>query len=198
MKNVLILCGDIGTGKTTALREIVDGLRADGRRIAGILSPAVLRGKERIGYDLIDLSDGRRTELSRIAPRKEPGSPFVGRFTFREEGLRAGRAALSTSAAAAADVVVVDEVGPWELANQGWAGSLQRLARETDTPMIWVVRSGILDRLKARWALQAPRIILLSASPPGTPLLQVREWLDQLKNGGGNRKKSIRSKSIFE
>jgi hypothetical protein len=43
--------------------------------------------------------------------------------------------------------------------------------------MIWVVRSDIVDQVKAHWALQDPQIAELSALTPETMLKQVKEWL---------------------
>jgi nucleoside-triphosphatase THEP1 len=176
---VLLLCGPIGEGKSSALQGLVEGLRRDGRTVAGILAPSVLQDNRRIGYDLVDVAGGRRTELSRIAgPSEGEGSPSVGRFVFRPEGIRAGQAALSLRAAAGADVVIVDEVGPWELRDQGWAGQIYELTLKTQVPMIWVVQSDILDQVLEHWALQNPRIVDPSALSPETALQKVRQWLD--------------------
>jgi nucleoside-triphosphatase THEP1 len=184
--NVLLLCGHSGEGKSRALQVLLDGLRADGRKVAGILSPSVVRDGRHIGYDLIDISSGRRTELSRIAGElKAPESPSVGRFMFRPEGLRAGQATLSVQATAGADVIVVDEVGPWELKDQGWAGPLYDLTLETGTPMIWVVRSDIMDQVRAHWALQDPRIVDVSGQSREILLEDMRKWLAGAKTGTG-------------
>jgi len=192
-RGVLLLCGHVGAGKSSTLERLVETLRAAGRRVAGILSPAVVRDGERVGYDLIDLSSGRRTELSRIAPAPARGGPFVGRFAFDLDGLAAGRTALSVDAASAADVVIVDEIGPWELSDQGWAGPLYRLALDTETPMIWVVRSEIRDKVQSHWALRNPRVIDVSSVPADMLGPQVLEWLDRRKPRGGAAKNPSRS-----
>lgn len=183
-KDVLILCGNVGAGKSHILASLVEGLRADGRHVAGILSPAVLEDGRRIGYDLVDIASGERTGLSRIADKPgRTGHPSVGYFMFTPEGLRCGQEALSLTTAAKADVIVVDEVGPWELRDQGWAGPLYSLTLETMVPMIWVVRSDIVDQVREHWALQDPRIADWSALTPGNLLKQVREWLGPGRNG---------------
>lgn len=177
-KNVLLLCGHVGEGKSHALQVLMEGLRTDGRRVAGILSPAVHCNGRCVGYDLIDIASGSRTALSRSAGQAEQAQhPRVGDYMFMPEGLSAGQAALSVQTIAGADVVMVDEVGPWELRDQGWAGQLYELTLETATPMIWVVRSDIVDQVRMHWALQNPRIANLSSLSMETMLKQVREWL---------------------
>jgi len=178
-KDVLLLSGNVGSGKSNILKALVEGLHKDDRRVAGILSPAVLQDGRRIGYDLVDISTGLRMELSRIAEKpQQAGHPSVGNFTFSPEGLRAGQEALSVQASAMADVIVVDEVGPWELRDQGWAGQLYELTLETETPMIWVVRFDIVDQVREHWALQDPRIADWSSLTTETLLKEVREWLE--------------------
>ncbi|MHB8095208.1 MAG: nucleoside-triphosphatase [Candidatus Aminicenantales bacterium] len=185
-RGVLLLSGQVREGKSHALQALIQGLRADGHRVAGILSPSVVQDGRHIGFDLVDIATGRRTELSRIAGESEaPGLPSVGRFVFKPEGLRAGQAALSVQATAGADVIVVDEVGPWELKDQGWAGPLYELTLETKIPMIWVVRSDIMDQVRAHWALQDPRIVDVSGQSRETLLEDMREWLAGAKTGNG-------------
>ncbi len=131
---------------------------------------------------------GRQTQLSRISAQAErprlrgaerPGHPSVGNFMFMPEGLRCGQEVLSLPATAGADVVMVDEVGPWELQDQGWAGPLYALTLETETPMVWIVRSDIVDRVCEHWALQDPRIADWSPMTPEILLKEVREWLER-------------------
>lgn len=178
--DVLLLCGQTGQGKSAALRDLVEGLRADGRRVSGILSPSVQREDRRIGYDLIDVATGQRTELARLAGGGElPGHPRVGRFSFRPEGLLAGQRALSVPVAVGADVVLVDEVGPWELQDQGWAAPLYELTLATDVPMIWVVRADIARQVQAHWALRDPRVADLATLTPETLRLRTKRWLDR-------------------
>jgi len=182
---ILLLCGHVGEGKSNALRSLVEGLRADGRRVAGILSPSVQRDGSPIGYDLVDVATGVRTELSRLVGEPDTvGHSSVGNFIFKPEGIRAGQAALSLSAAAAADVVVVDEVGPWELCHQGWAAWIYALTLETSIPMIWVVRSDMAEQVREHWALQDSVTIDLSDMTEETMLYWVREWLSLQRPGG--------------
>lgn len=50
-----------------------------------------------------------------------------------------------------ADVIVVDEVGPLELAGGGWAAALDALVNRFDGPMLLVARLALVDAVKTRW-----------------------------------------------
>lgn len=154
---VVILQGSVGDGKSLFLEGLLGRLRSAGIRLGGILSPAVHEDGRRAGYDLVDVATDERLSLSRT--RGLPGMPVVGSYHFFPEGLEAGRRALSPERAAEADLVVVDEVGPWELRNQGWAECLYRLTRETRTPLLWVVRREITGQVREQWSLVDPLLL---------------------------------------
>jgi nucleoside-triphosphatase THEP1 len=76
------------------------------------------------------------------------------------EGLALGHAALARSGV---DVVVVDEIGPWELAGSGWCRDLDALVRR-DVRLLLVVRHGCLSAVVSRWCLDAPRVFEVGAA----------------------------------
>jgi nucleoside-triphosphatase THEP1 len=78
--NLLIVSGDKGEGKTTSVRKYAARMAETGRSVGGVVSPVIFDAGERIGYDLIDLRDGTRQTLARIAPPGE--EPTVGLFLF--------------------------------------------------------------------------------------------------------------------
>lgn len=145
-----VVTGDRGQGKTAFVQGLVERLRGEGLRIAGVLSPGQVRDGVRWSIDVVDLAGGRRTPLA----TRDPGSPWppVGSFRVSPEGLERGRAALAPAAVAGADLVVVDEVGPWELAGEGWAGALDALRVAAAPPLLLVVRRGLVDEILARFA----------------------------------------------
>jgi len=156
-ENVIIIRGSEKTGKTTFLQQVVMQLKNHNIRTCGFTAPSVFENNQNTGYDLINLSTGERTVLSRIEGDDE--MPVVGKFYFRPEGIAAGNKILNPENLTDADVVIVDEVGPWELQNQGWAQSLSHLVKLFESPMIWVVRESIVDKVIENWSLKNPQII---------------------------------------
>ena len=147
---VFILTGGTGSGKTTRAREAVEGLRARGLRVGGILAPGLLEEGRRTGFDLVNLATGESTRLAREHGSDAGQHAQWSRFSFEAEGLALGRKALGPDARTA-DVVLVDEVGPFELAGGGWAHALDELVRDDRRPIVMVVRSSIVDAVRRRW-----------------------------------------------
>jgi nucleoside-triphosphatase THEP1 len=57
------------------------------------------------------------------------------------------------------DLVVVDEIGIFELEGKVWADAVSLLVSKSDTYMIWVVRDTILEKVIRKWDLQDPVIL---------------------------------------
>ena len=149
----MIITGERGAGKTTLAAAVVERLRAADMRVGGILAPGVYRDGRRYSFEVLAVATGERRPLSARDP--EPGWIEEQCFWVDPAGYALGNAAL---AAGDADVVVVDEVGPWELAGSGWAARLDALAAG-DVPLLLVVRGKCLFDVVTRWGLEPAAII---------------------------------------
>lgn len=147
-----VITGGRHQGKTAFARALVQAIRRRGCRVAGILSEKQGRGADDAAYRVIDLHTGESRPLCRRdAP---PTWPHQGAFGFDPEALAFGSNALEP-APGAAEVVVVDEVGPLELRGLGWRNALESLLEKPIIPVL-VVRKrclgSILDHLNLRSA----------------------------------------------
>jgi hypothetical protein len=61
-------------------------------------------------------------------------------------------------------VVVVDEVGPLELTGGGWAPSLGPLLGLKGVRHLWVVREGLVERVRQAWDLHEPLVVEVNHS----------------------------------
>ncbi len=148
---VSIITGEQGAGKSSNVSRLADDIRRAGSSIGGIHAPGLWDDGRREGFDIVDLRTGDRRLLCR---RRGPDDWLVmGPFRFSPEGLRFGRQALSDAQKHNVDVLFVDEVGYLELQGRGWAEELDVLVRERRKPMVWVVRSCLVDEIKKRWGL---------------------------------------------
>jgi nucleoside-triphosphatase THEP1 len=147
---IYILTGDRGIGKTTFLSHLVDELKERNIQAGGILSPVIYRDSVRIGYDVLNIRTGERTELC----RNEPGATGIslGKWIFRNDGIQDGNSALDQLSLIGCSLVIVDEVGPLELENKVWRQSLDLLVGSMPFPLILVVRENLIERVKDRWS----------------------------------------------
>ena len=173
---LILWTGPKHSGKTAAAWNLIESLRAEGFTVAGLLAHSVYENGILVGFDALDLSTGRR---ARLLNRAGPGAATdVGPFAFNEEGLRIGRAALSSKATRKAELVVVDEFGPLELRGGLWRDAVDRLAAEADKLLLLVVREDLrrtvaeiyaprrVEVVRAGDPLATRRILALMKKPP--------------------------------
>jgi nucleoside-triphosphatase THEP1 len=94
--------------------------------------------------------------------RDGPGD--VGPFCFLGEGGRLGSHALDTAATEGADLVIVDEFGPLELASRGWRAAVDSLVHAGRTPLVLVVRQELVGAVRDVYA-DVPSKLLNATAP---------------------------------
>lgn len=160
----VVVTGAVGQGKTTAVLHVAEGLRRAGCAVGGIAAPRVIVAGQTIGYDALDLASGQRTALA----RNEPPGEAVGCYYLRPDGLSFADAAIR-SAAATAQVVIVDEVGPAELSRGGHYPAVAAALRGSALPVL-VVRLALVSEVQAAFGLPSPAVFALpvgAAVPSG-------------------------------
>jgi len=162
------------SGKTTAAAKLVCAAGRDGLRVAGLLAPSVYRGGLLVGFDALDLQSGAQAPLA--VRRDGPGDPGTPRFNFLEEGLRVGNCALDVTITEGADLIVVDEFGPLELASRGWRSAVDSLVRAGKAPLCIVVRRELAEALRNVYANVPSRIV--DAADPES-ISKVIHWLGE-------------------
>jgi general stress protein 26/nucleoside-triphosphatase THEP1 len=155
----LILSGGIGAGKTQTALHIVQRLRQAGIRVGGIVAPRVIDRGRTVGYAALDLKSGEDQPFARSAP---PGHP-VGRFYVLSSALAFASDAIDRGLEE--DVVVLDEVGRWELQGGGHAGSLRRILAADALPLL-LVRTTLLAEVVRTFGLEQAEVFRLTDSGP--------------------------------
>jgi nucleoside-triphosphatase len=145
---VVLITGNQGEGKTSLAADLVRELQTRGHPVAGILAPGIWRDGVRIGFDIVDVATGKQAPLARAG---ETSDTMFGRFAFLPEGLKLGREALAPEKLSRAPIVLVDEVGRWELDNGGWAPQLDTLISVPPQVLILVVRKKFANEVASRW-----------------------------------------------
>ncbi len=157
---VFIISGEQGEGKTTFLADVLEILRREDICIRGIIAPGYISDGLRSGFSLTDLGRGISEELSSTIP--SPGSIYFGRYYFRPEGIAFGkRAILTPHDEQKTDLLVIDEVGRFDVQGSLWGPCIDQLEVAMFPPMIWTVRRDFVSLVTSRWPLFPPVIIEL-------------------------------------
>lgn len=133
MSRVTILSGPIRSGKTTRLAAWAHG-RSD---VAGVLSPDRAGGRT-----FVDLATGASVAME--ATDDEPALT-VGRFSFRTAAFDWANASLLAAVGDRSNpTIVVDEVGPLELAGRGLLPGVRQVLARPEGRTILVVRAPLV------------------------------------------------------
>lgn len=162
---VLLISGWRQVGKTTLLQTLRAAALGVGLRVGGFLSPARFVDGVKTGIDVMDATTGALVALAAASDEPDAGEsvPRAGRYIFTPDGLAAGLR--FAAAGSAADVFLVDELGPLELVRgEGWADVLPLIRARTFGAAFVVVRPELVDAARTQLAL-----------PPETPVIMVDE-----------------------
>ncbi|HEX4824623.1 MAG TPA: nucleoside-triphosphatase [Candidatus Polarisedimenticolaceae bacterium] len=155
----LLLTGDPGSGKTTAIRRVVE--RLDGRiPMCGFFTEELREGSRRVGFRGVTL-DGRDFLLAHV---RSAGSARIGPYGVDLQGLETIGLA-STVPAGPGTLVVVDEIGKMECLSESFKARMIELLDDA-SPLLATVAAvgvGFVKRVK-----QHPRARLLTVSRGGS------------------------------
>ena len=112
MTRILILTGAPGVGKTTVLTKTVDALKAKGISVGGMISREVREGNVRVGFEILDLTNGKHGWLAHVNGQS---GPQVGKYHVNLSDLDNIGTAAITQALEKCGAVAIDEIGPMEL-----------------------------------------------------------------------------------
>ena len=82
------------------------------------------------------------------------GSVFVN-----PDALSMGNVILGSAGTGRPDLIVVDEVGPFELKGLVWHDALTELVGNCASAILWVVRAQIAEEVINRWELDDPIVL---------------------------------------
>lgn len=175
MKQVYLLTGRPGTGKTSLIKQAIAGMAG---RAGGFYTEEIRSQGIREGFRLVTL-DGQDTILAHVKIQ----SPYrVGRYGVNTDGLdRVGVWALKR-AAQQCELVVVDEIGKMEL----FSASFREAVLEIVDSGKWLLGTIMLapnpwaDTIKRR-----PQVELVPVATTNYPqvLAGLRRWLEAISQG---------------
>lgn len=147
---VFIIAGNQREGKTTFLNDTIRLLNLNSLKVEGIMAEGIDAEGERQGFKLVNVATGKKVLLCHLEGKKNWRQ--TGKYFFNPEGLSFGINSLKN--VTPGSIVVVDEIGPLELNDGGWSKSLRNLLEDFDSPMIWVVRRNLTEKIIVYFSLK--------------------------------------------
>jgi nucleoside-triphosphatase THEP1 len=138
----IIITGDIGIGKTTVCKKVIEIAGSQGYICGGVIT-------YKTRDDDIIIQDVRNGETKTLASTRGIYSgPRTAKYYFNPEGIDFG--IQSIDGGITADINIIDELGQLELRGQGFAGVVEQVATGKFKNCILVIRKGLLTSFLPR------------------------------------------------
>lgn len=162
-KQIVVLTGDMGIGKTTTCLQLAERARAARFDCAGVISLGRFADGGKVGIDLLNLRTQERLCLAEADDA--PASLRTGRYRFDETAMRQGGVWLA--AACPCDLLIIDELGPLELVRgEGWTNALDILRSGAYRLAVVVVRPSLVGVFTAAMQAADATLHTLNCRPP--------------------------------
>ncbi|MCF8367547.1 MAG: nucleoside-triphosphatase [Bacteroidales bacterium] len=159
---IYIVTGEQGSGKTTFLKEVILELKKEKIRIGGIVAEGYWKNNQRDRFELVNQSNGARIVYCQRTPNE--GWENIRSFFINPLGQSFGEEALNPKNIRDIDLLVMDEIGPFELQGKAWAGMITLLLEEVNIPMVWVVRESLVSEVLKKWGIEPVKQFLANTS----------------------------------
>ncbi len=149
-KRVLLLTGPPSVGKTTVLMKVVKALKERGICVGGMISREVREGGTRVGFEILDLSSGRRGWLAHV---NQKNGPQVGKYRVNIEDLNSIGAQAITEAVEKCEAIAIDEIGPMELFSERFKGAVRKALESHKLVLAivhWKAQDTLINEAKKR------------------------------------------------
>jgi nucleoside-triphosphatase THEP1 len=156
-KRLLIISGEVNSGKTSAIEKIILLLQSLGKKVVGVYSKGIFFENTKIGFNLININSGDTKQIASI----KPDDDFIfnqGRYYFNEIVFNEFSDYLLNSPAS--EFIIIDEVGPLEILEKGFYNLLKSLIDNYNGKIILVIRKRLFVKVKNKFNINSRDIDL--------------------------------------
>lgn len=147
--SIILISGEIGSGKTWLLTQILEMVRISPMKVRGLLSPPIEGPEGKTGIDLVNLETGETRRSAELRQSTGQGL-FTQKWQFDASVMGWGNEILRD--ACPCDLLVIDELGPLEFERaEGWQNGLKQLDSREFKAALVVVRPSLLPIATSRW-----------------------------------------------
>lgn len=152
---VIIITGSKGEGKTTKLQELVKLIKESGISINGIIAEALIINNKRNTYSLLDIESNNSYILCSSNTIKN--AIKIGNFFFNKDAIKFGNQIIMSDRDDK-NILVIDEIGPFELKDKVWHNSLNTQLNHTNNLIIITVRNSLIKEVIQKYNIKNPKI----------------------------------------
>jgi len=164
---VIIITGEKGEGKTTKLLNIIDLLNKEKVSAIGFTAKAELEDGERNKYTLVDINSSNTITMCSAKPNENYNK--YGRFYFNPSAINFGNKLLSDNMNKES-IIVMDEIGPFEIDNKLWHKSLQLILNTTQNTLLLSVRKKLINNIIDKYKLE--NVFIYSVNDPSNNIIK--------------------------
>ena len=149
MAEIILLTGELQSGKTNLCLDIYQLAQETGIRVGGIISPAVFKGDKKTAIDALNLKSGIRKRLADLRTSHQTGLE-TQRWSFDPEVVDWGNQMLKE--AVPCDLLLIDELGPLEFQRkQGWVNGFAVIDSGEYSTAVIVIRPSLIEEATRLW-----------------------------------------------
>ena len=160
----IILTGSPGDGKTTFIKKLISFLKTEDISVSGIFASGTWKDGVRDSFDVVDIETGQHLLL--CDHMNTPGSLKFRHFFFKPGGIEFGLNSIKNGLKSGPKVMVIDEIGGFELIGGGWYPVLNEVIRQQNLIRILVVRRTLVNDVIKKWNIDMPQIIDVNDTYP--------------------------------
>ena len=124
-------------------------------------------------FDLVNIMTGDK--LLYCQRDRVEGWEKIVHFYINPAGDKFGNEVLKSENLKGVNIVIIDEIGPFELQRKGWARSIFKICKELDVPMLWVVRNHLVEEVIDYFDVKEYQSFDISQSKPKEVAIYIKE-----------------------
>ncbi|MGD9992352.1 MAG: nucleoside-triphosphatase [Salinivirgaceae bacterium] len=171
--SVIIITGDVHQGKTSFTRKLSDLFVESGLAVSGFLTLRNEENQADTSYQLFSVET--QQALPFIDTRAKANWFPFRRFYFNPEAFAFGHELIASAIAQKKSPVIIDELGPMELMNQGWSKSVEKLCHFPSIILVWVVRKKLVPLIRMKWDVGTVYLADIGSDTPEVLFEKIKE-----------------------
>lgn len=148
---IYLFTGERDSGKTSFLKNIIEQLIKKRKNIDGFYAEKYFIENTFLGYNLVHVLDGLKIDF--LTLKTDLSDANSTRFDINSNALSIGNQWLK-EISPSVELILIDEVGKWELQGKGWAKAIENLIKHSNIPILMVVREKFLNDIISHFHIE--------------------------------------------